>query len=504
MVILVCYNTILFHSEPLQSTAEAHHIGYKAGQQLGDFLTSRWNLQLSKTMNYLAGQNLRAVQATIKDDYVKMMKDEKSDFLFGYILLHTQVIALQQGLHTLHAGRVEKLIPSEAELLAKDNSNLIVQIMSKINKLERSILFQQFSSNLLDDTNISGTIAEMKMQLRPMLCIGIFLEGLACYMLSHLVEKEAVPSTLAEPQSVKDCNNQLPQKDVLSEIGIKASKKLPTADLIENDPLLIFLQSQHQCIKGSVDEFYTWLVKSEDIDSMIALQEAVNEDEYLNTKIKNGNGSSGLKGFKVPPFKRAVLAYDNTKVIEDDKEKLTREPPDELVCPIMCPVIKATIAIGAVSETKTKLIERGQSVLTRIRSLAEHSSWNWENKVLLLEAMEMHTMGNLNAAEPLYISSIRSAREHKFIHEEAVASELAGEYSYEQGNHSDAYVLFMHSIKCFKEWGADAVAKRVEMSVQTKFGAKVSHLQAIDVSDAMKRIISLDQQQKKRSLVGLE
>ena len=62
----------------------------------------------------------------------------------------------------------------------------------------------------------------------------------------------------------------------------------------------------------------------------------------------------------------------------------------------------------------------------------------------------------------------------------------------------------MHSIKCFKEWGADAVAKRVEMSVQTKFGANVSHLQAVNVSDAMTRILSFDQQQqqkKKRSLV---
>jgi hypothetical protein len=356
MVILVAHQTSLFYSEPLQSTAEAHHMGYIAGQQLGDFLTSRWNLQLSITMNYLAGQNLRAVQATVKDDYVKMMKDEKSDFLFGYILLHTQVIALQQGLHTLHAGRVEKLIPSETELLAQDKSNLIVQIMSKINKLERSLLFQQFSSNLLDELNISGTIAEMKLQLRPVLCMGIFFEGLACFMLSH-----------------------------------------------------------------------------------------------------------------------------------------------------MCPVIKATIARGAVSETKTKLIERGRSVLVRARSLAQHSSWNWENKVQLLEAMEMHIMGNLDAAGPLYTSSIRSAHEHKFIHEEAVASELTGEYLYERGNYSDAYALFMHSIKCFKEWGADAVAKRVETSVQSKFGANVSHLQAtIDVSDAMKRILSFDQQQQqKRSSLDL-
>jgi len=117
--------------------------------------------------------------------------------------------------------------------------------------------------------------------------------------------------------------------------GSKASTTLSSFDMNGDDPLLTFLRSQHQCIKGSVDDFYTWLVKSEDIDSMVALKEAVNEDEYLNTKIKNGNGSSGLKGFKIPPFKRAVLAYDNTKATKDDKEhQLTSEPPDELVCPI--------------------------------------------------------------------------------------------------------------------------------------------------------------------------
>ena len=254
------------------------------------------------------------------------------------IILHSQVIALQQGLHTTETG------PTKAETLAINKTNIIVHVDSKIHRLVRSLLFRKVDSNyLLDELNISGTIAEMKMQPRPLLYMGIFYEGLACFLCS----------------------------------------------------------------------------------------------------------------------------------------------------------------IGITDPTKSKsLIDRGQSVLTRIRSLARHSSWNWENKVQLLEAMEMHTMGNLDAAGPLYFSSIRSAHEHKFIHEEAVASELAGEYMYEQGNHSDAYALFMHSIKCFKEWGADAVAKRVEMSVQSKFGANVSHLRAVNVSDAMARILSFDQQQKKkRSLV---
>ena len=77
--------------------------------------------------------------------------------------------------------------------------------------------------------------------------------------------------------------------------------------------------------------------------------------------------------------------------------------------------------------SKAIWVERGQSILAKIRSWHEHSSRNWENKVLLLEAMKMHTLGNFDAAGPLYASSIRSAREHKLIHEEAIASELAGD-----------------------------------------------------------------------------
>ena len=123
--------------------------------------------------------------------------------------------------------------------------------------------------------------------------------------------------------------------------GKAASKKtLSTVDRNENDPLLIFLQSQHQCIKGSVDEFYTWLIKSEDIDSMIALKEAVNEDDYLNDMKVGDGGGSGIKGFKRKAFQRAVREY-NTKSTGHSLPQCqmknlseTLEPPDELVCPI--------------------------------------------------------------------------------------------------------------------------------------------------------------------------
>lgn len=154
---------------------------------------------------------------------------------------------------------------------------------------------------------------------------------------------------------------------------------------------------------------------------------------------------------------------------------------------------------------KTALIEKGQSILREAKSLAKHSSWNWQNKVLLLEALNNHTIGNLEEAGQLYISSIQSAREHRFMHEEAVASELTAEYLFEMGRQSEAYELYKHSIKCFEEWGAQAVVKRVKADVQSKFGTDASHLEATNI-DSILGILTNQQtaqsQKKKRSSYG--
>jgi len=182
------------------------------------------------------------------------------------------------------------------------------------------------------------------------------------------------PEAQVQREIIIDSGNNLAkevvrEEDVPSEIGIDSSQGMTqetiteasisslnnrssisrthsSFTLNENDPLLIFLRSQQSCIKGSVDEFYTWLVKSEDIDSMIALKEAVNEDDYLND-MKVGDGGSGVKGFKRKAFLRAISEYfddeSDTKSTAEVHQSLpqcqkkiseTLEPPEELVCPI--------------------------------------------------------------------------------------------------------------------------------------------------------------------------
>jgi len=192
-------------------------------------------------------------------------------------------------------------------------------------------------------------------------------------------EEVSVPSEIG----VDDSSQGMSQSTIDES---NTSKTHSTFMLNENDPLLIFLRSQESCIKGSVDEFYTWLVNSEDIDSMVALKEAVCEDDYLNDKMKRGCDGSGLKGFKLSTFKRVVLEYEDNHTTPDNDDKAlaasnTNEPPEELVCPISLnlmtedPVVaadgityeRASIedwfdkSMDKISEAREKLINNQQS-----------------------------------------------------------------------------------------------------------------------------------------------
>ena len=119
---------------------------------------------------------------------------------------------------------------------------------------------------------------------------------------------------------------------------------------------------------------------------------------------------------------------------------------------------------------RLRWIEKGENVLTKIRYWSEHSSWNWEDKMVLLEAEKMYTMGNFDQASLLYERAIRLAHEHKFINNEAIASELAGVFFCERGLNDSAEALLLHSVQCYKTWGALAVARRVETYIANKYG----------------------------------
>ena len=151
---------------------------------------------------------------------------------------------------------------------------------------------------------------------------------------------------------------------------------------------------------------------------------------------------------------------------------------------------------------RSRWIEKGENVLTKMRYWSEHSSWNWEDKMVLLEAEKMYTMGNFDQAALLYERAIRLAHEHKFINDEAIASELAGIFFCERGlNDMKAETLLLHSVQCYNTWGALAVAKRVEAYIVSNFGADCSSLdQRIDILRGI--LLVSNEDTKKRQVVS--
>ena len=99
-------------------------------------------------------------------------------------------------------------------------------------------------------------------------------------------------------------------------------------------------------------------------------------------------------------------------------------------------------------------ISEAQKICDKLKWLVTHSQWNWENKYLLLQAECHYAQGEISKATDSYEASIKSAEEHKFIHEQAIACELAGYFYKEQGDEAKANTAFEQARVAYIKWGA--------------------------------------------------
>lgn len=105
--------------------------------------------------------------------------------------------------------------------------------------------------------------------------------------------------------------------------------------------------------------------------------------------------------------------------------------------------------------------EMGQIALENMRKWATLSKWNFENMALLLEAECHYLNGNLCAADDAYRGSIKSAKEHKYLHYEALAFELHGIFCLENDNVDEGKEQLQKAIAKYSEWGAMKKAEDV-------------------------------------------
>jgi PAS domain S-box-containing protein len=138
---------------------------------------------------------------------------------------------------------------------------------------------------------------------------------------------------------------------------------------------------------------------------------------------------------------------------------------------------------------------------------AENSPENFENRTALVGAEIARLEGRVLDAEHLYEQAIRSAQANGFIHNEALANELAGRFYAARGFEKIAR-LYLQDARCgYARWGADGKARQLDQlhphlsngepapDPTSTIGAPVEHLDlatVIEVSQAVSGEIVLE------------
>ena len=97
------------------------------------------------------------------------------------------------------------------------------------------------------------------------------------------------------------------------------------------------------------------------------------------------------------------------------------------------------------------------------------SSWNFEHKLLLMEAESYHCNGNLVQAAESYDKAIASAKAHRYINDEAMACELAGRFFLDRCNINLSLKYLRLAHEKYSEWKAVGKANQLMNFINVNF-----------------------------------
>ncbi len=104
------------------------------------------------------------------------------------------------------------------------------------------------------------------------------------------------------------------------------------------------------------------------------------------------------------------------------------------------------------------LVEAHQAT---IELWAQTAPMNYQHKWHTIEAEKQRVLGNKGKAIAHYELAIAGAKEHQFIHEEALANELTGKFYLDWGNAKVAKIYLVEAYYCYTRWGAIAKANHL-------------------------------------------
>src|SRR5262249_5036936 len=109
------------------------------------------------------------------------------------------------------------------------------------------------------------------------------------------------------------------------------------------------------------------------------------------------------------------------------------------------------------------MMERLQANLAQLRLWSDNCPDNFLAKRLMVEAEIARVTGNAVAAADLYDQAIQAAHEAQFVHEEALANELAARFVLESRPASRAGAMYLRDARYgYALWGAQRKVEELE------------------------------------------
>eukprot|EP00986_Skeletonema_menzelii_P003044 scaffold893_cov154-Skeletonema_menzelii.AAC.17 len=191
-----------------------------------------------------------------------------------------------------------------------------------------------------------------------------------------------------------------------------------------------------------------------------------NEEELLNLALSSGK-QINAKGIL---SNRCQVAFWLGHYEEAAELAEKARPPPKMsfmeVYHIFCEGLTAfQLARRSSSSAASKWMEIGEEAVERFRFYEKCSTWNYENMLFLLEAEYHRCKQEEGEAAAKYRASIKSAQEHRFVHEEALALEFYGDFLRSIRRAVESKQSYANARVCYEKWGAHAIIPRLEEKI---------------------------------------
>ena len=198
----------------------------------------------------------------------------------------------------------------------------------------------------------------------------------------------------------------------------------------------------------------------------ILIGESFNEETGLPELIKANNRVAISfiylgKSFLYYLFKDYVRALDNARLTAQYKENLIGTIQLTQHNLYYSLALLARYPNVAKDEQK-QYLKKVVSYQKQMKKWATHSPCNFQHKYELVEAEKARVLGQETNAMALYDSAIAGAKENGYVHEEAIANELAAEFHLGRGSEKIAKTYMTEAYYGYIRWGAKAKVKDLE------------------------------------------